>query len=105
MRIRMNAMDRPIRPAPPKPTARKASAVNTEFEDRAKRLLRSAIEAKGVRVEELTARLAAIGVEMSKGGVANKISRGGFSSAFLLECLDALELELKLEPKVATFAP
>jgi len=44
----------------------------------------------GVTVEQLTARLALIGVDMSSGGVANKISRGGFSSAFLLQCMDAL---------------
>jgi hypothetical protein len=29
---------------------------------------------------------------MSSGGVANKISRGGFSSAFLLQCMHALGL-------------
>lgn len=98
----MNAMDRPIRPAPPKPVARKASPVNSDFEDRAKRLLRSAIDAKGVTVEELTSRLAAIGVDMSKGGVANKISRGGFSAAFFLECVEALGLEIRVDQKPAT---
>lgn len=95
----MNVMDRSIRPAPPKPVARKASPVNAEFEERAKRVLRSAIEAKGVTVEELTTRLASIGVEMSKGGVANKISRGGFSASFLIQCIDALEMELVARPK------
>lgn len=95
----MNAMDRPHRPSPPKPTARKSSPVNVDYEDRAKKLLRSAIDAKGVTVEELTARLASIGVEMSKGGVANKISRGGFSAAFLLQCLEALDLALAAGPK------
>lgn len=95
----MNAMDRPIRPSPPMPTARKASPINAQFEDRAKKLLRDAIDAKGVTVEDLTKRLATIGVDMSKGGVANKISRGGFSAAFLLQCLDALELEAVPAPK------
>lgn len=50
-------------------------------------------------VGELTARLAAIGVEMSKGGAANKISRGGFSAAFLMQCMDALNMELKPEAR------
>lgn len=95
----MNAMNKALRPAPPKPTARKASPVNSEFEDKAKRLLRSAIDTKGVTVEELTARLAAIGVDMSKGGVANKISRGGFSAAFLLQCMEALEVEVAAQPR------
>ena len=90
----MNVMDTPKRPAPPKPTERKKSPVNAEFEERAKKLLREAISERGVTIEELTARLDAIGVHMSAGGVANKISRGGFSSAFLLQCMDALEVDL-----------
>lgn len=89
----MNMIDKPSRPAPPKPTARKDSPINAEFEDRAKRLLREAMDTKGVTMEELTERLDAIGVHMSKGGVANKISRGGFSAAFLLQCIDALGLK------------
>lgn len=87
----MNVMNRP---APPKPTARKGSPVNAEFEDRAKDLVREAMRAKGVTVDQLTERLRSIGVEMSSGGVANKISRGGFSSAFLLQCMEALEMRL-----------
>jgi len=89
----MNIIDRK-RPAPPLPSARKASPVNTEYEDRAKELLRQAIAGQGITLEELTARLGRIGVEMSRGGVANKISRGGFSAAFLLQCMDALGLKL-----------
>lgn len=83
------------RPAPPKPTARKGKPVNAEYEDRAKALLRHAMDERGVTIAELTERLARIGVEMSPGGVANKISRGGFSSAFLMQCMDALGAELE----------
>ncbi len=93
----MNALDKSVRPSPPKPTERKKSPVNVEYEDKAKDLLRDAIAQKGVTIPELTERLSAIGVEMSVGGVANKISRGGFSSAFLLQCMEALEIDL--EPK------
>lgn len=90
----MNAMDRPLRPSPPRPTARKASPITSEYEDRAKELLREAIAKRGVTIPELADRLAKVGVKMSSGGVANKISRGGFSSAFLLQCMDALEMKL-----------
>ena len=90
----MNVMDRP---SPPVPTARKDNPINSEYEDRAKELLREAIKARGVTIDELTHRLAKIGVEMSSGGVANKISRGGFSSAFLLQCMEALNMGLKIE--------
>ena len=95
----MNAMGKTIRPSPPAPTARKADPVNAKFEDKAKDLLREAIASKGVTVNQLTERLAQIGVEMSSGGVANKISRGGFSSAFLLKCMEALDLNLKTEAR------
>lgn len=88
----MNVMNRA---APPMPTPRKGNPVNAEFEDRAKELVREAMRTQGVTVEQLTERLALIGVEMSSGGVANKISRGGFSSAFLLQCMEALGVDLK----------
>jgi len=93
----MDAIDKAQRPAPPKPVARKASPVNVEYEDKAREMVRDAMRAKGVTVDQLTARLSAIGVDMSSGGVANKISRGGFSSAFLLQCLAAMDLEIKVE--------
>lgn len=93
----MSAIDKAQRPAPPKPVARKASPVNVEYEDKAREMVREAMRSKGVTVDQLTARLAAIGVDMSSGGVANKISRGGFSSAFLLQCLAAMDLEIKVE--------
>ncbi|WP_299688511.1 DUF6471 domain-containing protein [uncultured Tateyamaria sp.] len=93
----MNTIDKVQRPAPPKPVARKASPVNVEYEDKAREMVREAMRFKGVTVDQLTVRLSAIGVDMSSGGVANKISRGGFSSAFLLQCLAAMDLEIKVE--------
>lgn len=85
------------RAAPPIPKARKNNEVNVAFEDKAKNMVREAMKAKGVSVDQLTARLALIGVDMSSGGVANKISRGGFSSAFLLQCFAAMDLEIRVE--------
>lgn len=79
------------KPAPPRPTKRKANPVNVEYEDRAKAAIREAMRTKGVTINELTERLQAIGVELAPGAVANKISRGGFSAAFYLQCMDALE--------------
>ena len=96
----MNVMDRTKRPKPPKPTERKRSPVNAKFEADAQKLVRDAIKDQGVTIEQLTERLDAIGVHMSAGGVANKISRGGFSSAFLLQCLEALGLEVRATKKL-----
>lgn len=95
----MNMMDASLRPGPPRPKARKTSPITSKYEDRAKEILRDAIAKRGVTIPELTERLAAIGVEMSSGGVANKISRGGFSSAFMLQCMEALDLELRAQDR------
>lgn len=85
--------------APPKPEARKTLPINAEYEEKAKALLRYAMAQKGVSIEELTTRLNDMGVEISAGGLANKISRGGFSSAFLLQCVEALETNLAVLPR------
>jgi len=80
--------------APPPSTARKALPTNEEYEDKAKALLRYAMSQRGVGIDELTQRLNDMGVQISSGGLANKISRGGFGSAFMLQCMDALDMEL-----------
>lgn len=84
---------------PPMPEARKALPVNAEYEEKAKALLRFAMSQRGVGPEELADLLNKMGVEISAGGVANKISRGGFSSMFLLQCMDALEINLATLPR------
>lgn len=89
----MNMIDKTHRPAPPTPTARKDDPINVDYEERAKRLLREAMDARGLTVAELTDRLKGIGVAMSRGGVANKISRGGFSAAFYLMCMEAIRTD------------
>lgn len=78
------------RSKPPKQEARKSTPINIEYEDKAKALLRGTMQIKRVDVEELASRLNKMGVEISTGGVANKISRGGFSAAFFLQCMVAL---------------
>ncbi|MBJ7533778.1 GMP synthase [Rhodomicrobium vannielii ATCC 17100] len=87
------------RSLPPKPEARKDNPINAQFEDKAKALLRYAMVQKGIGVDELAARLNEMGVQISAGGLANKISRGGFSSAFLLQCMEAMGINLAPLPR------
>lgn len=87
------------RPPPPKPEARKDIPINAEYDERAKGLLKSAMALKVVSIEELAHRLNKMGVEISPGGLANKISRGGFGSGFLLQCMEALEVNLVALPR------
>jgi hypothetical protein len=84
---------------PPKPEPRKELPINAEYEEKAKALLRYAMSQRGVGPEELSNRLNKMGVDISQGGVANKISRGGFSSMFLLQCMEALEINLATLPR------
>lgn len=87
------------RPKPPKPEPRKAEPINAEYEEKAKALLRYAMAQKGIGIEELAAQLGDLGVDISAGGLANKISRGGFSSAFLLQCMEAMDINLAALPR------
>lgn len=57
---------------------------------RAKNLLKSELKRRGVSYRELAEKLTAMGIPESERNIANKISRGGFTAAFLLQCLAAV---------------
>lgn len=61
-----------------------------DWNEQAKRLLKSELVRRGISNEELVGRLQAIGIEETKASVESKISRGTFSAAFLLQCLNAI---------------
>ncbi|MDP3261949.1 MULTISPECIES: DUF6471 domain-containing protein [Alphaproteobacteria] len=68
-------------------TSRKLNPVNIEYEERAKNLLKSELKRRGVTYAQLAELLASIGIHETERNLNNKISRGGFSAAFLLQCL------------------
>jgi len=45
---------------------------------------------RNVTYTELVNRLAAVGVKESEQNIANKLSRGTFTAAFFVQCLDAI---------------
>jgi hypothetical protein len=55
-----------------------------------KGLLRGEMVKRGVSYTGLVERLAAIGVKETEANLRNKISRGGFTGAFLVQCLVAM---------------
>jgi hypothetical protein len=61
-----------------------------DWNEQAKRLLKSELVRRGISNEDLVNRLLTIGVEETKASVESKISRGTFSAAFLLQCLNAI---------------
>lgn len=69
---------------------RKADPVNVEYETRAKNLLKGELKRRGVTYSQLAEKLEAIGVHETERNLNNKISRGGFSAAFLLQCISAI---------------
>src|SRR5687767_2142717 len=58
--------------------------------EQAKRLLKSELVRRGISSDALVILLEAIGVEETKASIESKISRGTFSAAFLLQCLNAI---------------
>ena len=73
--------------------SRKSSPVTQEWEARAKNLLKAELKRKGVTYAQLAERLSDLGVSETERNLNNKISRGGFSAAFLLQCLSAIGAE------------
>jgi hypothetical protein len=70
--------------------AAKSDPATVEFEARAKNLLKAELKRKGVTYAQLAERLAALGVQENERNLNNKISRGGFTAAFLLQCMAAI---------------
>ena len=68
----------------------KADATTVEYETHAKNLLKGELKRRGITYAGLAEKLAAIGVTENERNLNNKISRGGFTAAFLLQCLVAV---------------
>jgi len=81
-----------------------------DWNEKAKRLLKSELVRRGVSSEDLVVLLENIGVEETKASIDSKISRGTFSAAFLIQCLNAMGIKsfvpevegelIVMEPKV-----
>jgi hypothetical protein len=68
-------------------------AVDAEWQERTKNLLKAELKRRGVSYKQLAERLEAIGVRDTEANIKNKISRGGFTAVFLLQCLEAIGAE------------
>lgn len=66
-------------------------AEKTDWEMKAANLLKAELKRKGVTYAQLVERLAGIGIDEKEANVRNKLSRGKFTAAFLLQCLSAIE--------------
>lgn len=65
----------------------------TDYEALAANLLKAELKRKGVTYAQLVEKLAAIGVDEKEVNIRNKLSRGKFTAAFLLQSLKAIGTE------------
>lgn len=63
----------------------------TDWESKARGLIRGEMARQGVTYAQLVEKLEAIGVREDERNLRNKVSRGKFTAAFLLACLSALD--------------
>ena len=69
----------------------------TDWNAKAANLLKSELKRHGVKYGDLVGKLAEIGVEEKEVNVRNKLSRGSFTAAYFLQCLQAIGVkELRL---------
>ena len=61
-----------------------------DWAERAKGLLKAELKRRNVGYRDLADKLTADGTPESERNIANKISRGGFTAAFFLQCLSAI---------------
>ncbi len=62
---------------------------DTEWQARVKGLLKAELKRRNMTYKDLSARLEAMGIHETAPNLKNKISRGGFSAVFLIQCLAA----------------
>lgn len=62
----------------------------TKWEAQAKRIIRTEMARHDVSYARLVERLEAIGVSEDERNLRNKVARGKFTAAFLLQCLEAM---------------
>ena len=64
-----------------------------EWAEHAKALLKAELKRRGLSYRDLAERLTAAGNPETERNIANKISRGGFTGAFLIQCLRVIGCE------------
>jgi hypothetical protein len=62
----------------------------TDWEAKARGIIRAEMARQNVTYSQLVERLESIGVAEDERNLRNKVSRGKFTAAFLLQCLAAL---------------
>lgn len=67
----------------------KESAI-APYEKRAKNILKAELKRRGITYAELAEKLKTVGANENERNIANKISRGSFTAAFFMMCMDVI---------------
>ena len=65
-------------------------ATDTDWPLKVKGILKAELKKRDVSYKELAEKLGEIGVTDSEANIKNKISRGGFTAVFFVQCLSAI---------------
>lgn len=65
-------------------------AIVKEYETRAKNTLKAELKRRGLTYSQLAERLKEHGIDENERNLGNKISRGSFTTAFFLMCMDVI---------------
>jgi len=65
-------------------------AMDRDWTAYTKGLLRGEMAKRQITYKGLVEKLAALGISETEANLRNKISRGGFTGAFLIQCLSAI---------------
>jgi len=65
-------------------------SLRPDWESKARGLIRGEMARQGITYAQLVERLDAVGVKEDERNLRNKVSRGKFTAAFMLACLEAL---------------
>jgi hypothetical protein len=61
-----------------------------KWQNRVKGILKAELARRHISYRDLAEKLATIGVTDNERNIANKLSRGTFTAAFFVQCLDAI---------------
>lgn len=68
----------------------KEKSPTAPYEERAKNILKAELKRRGITYAQLAEKLKAMGANENERNLANKISRGSFTAAFFMMCMDAI---------------
>lgn len=70
-----------------------ATMRDDDWAEYAKGLLKAELKRRNLSYRDLAEKLTALGIPETERNLANKISRGGFTAAFMLQCMAAIGVQ------------